>query len=1512
MTRRIKNILREYPFDEENATFLKELIQNADDAKATKMCVILDKRTHGRDRVLSKQWSDLQGPALLVWNDAEFTESDLKGIQQLGLGSKRDDSESIGQFGIGFNVVYHITDCPSFITGGKTLCILDPHCRYVPGATKIDPGRRFDKLDETFWAIFSDLKSAYLRDHALPGLPSELLGGSLFRFPLRHTLELMNRSELIEHDKSKTMKLINADKMEQSLHCWMTQIKEALLFLNHVTQFSFYVISDDQSCHKYCYEVEIDDCDIPKRTKFHQNVKQFHDTKTPALVTYCLSITSTSDNDDTTNEEEWLVQQGLGDIEEATRDWSFSNCIAPKHGLAALLSASKMSNFKGKAFCFLPLPLNTNLPVHVNGQFILSSNRRSLWTSNEEDDKRLWNENLVEAISSSYAHFLVTARQYFVQLRKKRVSTKQLQTSLSSYYQLFPYWELQHKSLPPSTARHGEEHTILTAKRVLSENPEGEWKFLGKLVFKKLWANNAEILASIGHHESGQARGSKVKWCILHNEDDPYSQAYFIPFKNESMQQLLTKIGMTITTAPACLRKHFEMLEYKPSLCYSEDVFNFFITHHSKIISSNSSTPIVDTPFKTPEEMVKFTLYITKLTDDRKYREYHSSPFGYPLLLTADEHIITFDHQNKVINSRFSDLFANDLSKFLHPNMVKIQERLPGKYFSSNEPFRIVNSILRGNFSQKLFDTEQVDNTKGCLISWRKLQRLWECLHYNPVFKQHQKSIVEQFTIIPTTEQHLFSTKSPVLPLVAPDEDTKSSMVYQCENHAFQLLKLLGLPIFDISKLSSSSHTAQSHCVKMSEKSRVLETLYHFHTQTGALNVPDDEIAEVSNTLFNYFKHIFFGEDRNSTEYVKSLPLFKTVNGTYKSIDEKEVYSWLDECCEAGYDKWANSESVVFLENSGEWNCLDLSVIELSSSDVYIKFIFPAFRDLNASERIEHLLYIRDRILKSVSVVVKNDLLAKMKEVACLEDLTSNCLLPVFHFSDPKITIFQTFSDHFIFPGEEYNDNKWLKFFRKLGLKTKLMVKEFIRLCKVVANDDHPEQDVASDELLKYLFEVLRSKVSSEELVEIGNICFVRPDPLPRLNWIKIPCAPVNSNLQLTTLRGAAVSSCANLVWTVMPVVKVIWQGQQEANLNDFISNLGMIISPSDEQIFNNILSMSKTALADFKLFQSYNPKFVCDSDKADIVTVMCANLEALHQVCAEKLKDLVKVACIPVSADGTDDSKKFVLVNSLQVVWSMDTLEKYLQPYINELPTSMHLPQILKEVGVTRKIEAKHLEYMLQTIHCQIGSGKIQTNQLLTVRIAVLKLRDQDNEQREALTELYLPCHEQTLVKSTNLLVDDSQRYSNVFDLNFQSSYKLFTLPPPDTASHIISTAKSVYSERISESDVCLSLPDKVRPKNISESVEEKIRKDARVTIETDLCKQLLEMLQFHEQIQRILSQSNCLQDMIRKQQIATQIGTIFKNVEVQAVLNLQADLFLTLESPPPFLGTKNVPFPL
>lgn len=34
---------------------------------------------------------------------------------------------------------------------------------------------------------------------------------------------------------------------------------------------------------------------------------------------------------------------------------------------------------QGRAFCFLPLPTATGLPVHINGFFEMASDRRALW-----------------------------------------------------------------------------------------------------------------------------------------------------------------------------------------------------------------------------------------------------------------------------------------------------------------------------------------------------------------------------------------------------------------------------------------------------------------------------------------------------------------------------------------------------------------------------------------------------------------------------------------------------------------------------------------------------------------------------------------------------------------------------------------------------------------------------------------------------------------------------------------------------------------------------------------------------------------------------------------------------------------------------------------------------------------------------------------------------------------------------------------------------------------------------
>lgn len=86
---------------------LKELIQNADDAKAGAL-------VFGYHPGFAGQSSHplLQGPALWVLNDGEFKDSDKRAIQSFGLNSKAGEAGAIGKFGLGMKSVFHL--CEAF------------------------------------------------------------------------------------------------------------------------------------------------------------------------------------------------------------------------------------------------------------------------------------------------------------------------------------------------------------------------------------------------------------------------------------------------------------------------------------------------------------------------------------------------------------------------------------------------------------------------------------------------------------------------------------------------------------------------------------------------------------------------------------------------------------------------------------------------------------------------------------------------------------------------------------------------------------------------------------------------------------------------------------------------------------------------------------------------------------------------------------------------------------------------------------------------------------------------------------------------------------------------------------------------------------------------------------------------------------------------------------------------------------------------------------------------------
>lgn len=51
----------------------------------------------------------LQGPALRLFNNEVFEENDWRGIRKLSDSIKKDDPLKVGQFGLGFKSVFHLT-----------------------------------------------------------------------------------------------------------------------------------------------------------------------------------------------------------------------------------------------------------------------------------------------------------------------------------------------------------------------------------------------------------------------------------------------------------------------------------------------------------------------------------------------------------------------------------------------------------------------------------------------------------------------------------------------------------------------------------------------------------------------------------------------------------------------------------------------------------------------------------------------------------------------------------------------------------------------------------------------------------------------------------------------------------------------------------------------------------------------------------------------------------------------------------------------------------------------------------------------------------------------------------------------------------------------------------------------------------------------------------------------------------------------------------------------------------
>ena len=1567
LTQRIQNILREYPFD---ITVLKELLQNADDAKATKMYVILDKRTHGQESVLSEEWQQLQGPALLVWNDSTFSEKDLEGIQQLGLGSKRSDAESIGQYGIGFNVVYHLTDCPSFITGGETLCIMDPHCRFVPEATTEMPGRRFDDLRSGFWEDFPDLKSAYLQD-GLKDCPPELLGGSLFRFPLRHTYNLMRSSKIVDHSTSYTHEALTADKMHRYLSTWAPKMKQALLFLNNVTELCFFVIKDNKQVtlsstgfsyasipslvSEHCFQVCIDESGKQSRAHLHEKIAAFKKKKgsEPCVVRYPLTITETLPNIPQKREkqktERWLIQQGIGDLEDKQQTWNYISQVKPKHGIAAPLTSSPehIRAFFGNVFCFLPLSVSCNLPVHVNAHFILNASRRNLWQSTvpgEVDDKSRWNENLLKAISSSYADFLVHARSYYIKSEPFE-DLKTLKTSAQCYYSVFPNWSKGPMLDQPV--------------------PEGLWFKLAQTVYRKLASHNANVLATIESTQSacstsapvqvpsGPGAQHTVKWHPLKNQKSPSSQVYFwakrLGFDDTPVKPILKRIGMKITCAPLRIKNHFHTVECDIPETTPSSVYDYY-TQFSGQVSPSGRFPcaVEATTFHSIVDFKVFTMYLLQPSESELgNREFPKPPFAHPLLLTADGQLGNFDKSNKVISSQYSQLFPESFEKFLHPELLDLKYSI--NYFLCPEvdsgSYTTVREVLSKALPHSL-QTTHVHNAEEEHITKSMLTKLWVCFSCDKTFYSYLEDILKCWALLPSTTNQLFSSTNLLIPILPPSSDLTHFALPTVSGFSaiYQVLCHLGMP-FLATDIVVHQNVVQDCCPQLSDYKRVLINLYHLHQQNDlSLTITRDDVT----TLITYLQNVNFLVCQGECGSIKALPLFLTIEGNLTSVNGKTVYIWPKNACISGYSKWVHGKNVVFLDERGAWvklgpsNLKILGIAEIPEEKLYIQYIFQSFAKLSETERYQHLEHIRDSLFdsnkfildaKSKSITFKQKYLAgqfvdALKALPCI-GREGEQLMCVSEFCTHQKEIFMTFSKHFYFLPECFTSNerectKWMKFFCAIGLRETVTKKEFLLFCRETADGQNDNLRKASSVLVNYLF----SKEATDNawyddstfLSGVSKIPFVCTEHLHKLSWIQ-PVHPAPNTIQrsnevvhMTKLKGAALSEHGNIVWAVKCVVYLPYQYWQA----DLLEKLQVLTKPKAADVVNNIIAISRSHLADFGLFDKYPDECRPPKGAQDLIQIMLRHFQFLARVqdlTSDDLSPLKDLSCIPVYATSRHSfasRDRAVLVKPSLALSTGDIGEYF--PFLHHIPEELFaVHPVLGKIGVKSSLELGHMRIALEAaFKCsEQGQLKLEVNTkrvvqkvikclftLLKEQKASRKSRVEDVE--AALNPLYLPSEKGTLVHTLSLLYCDSYNYRNC------------TLNLKDTGFSLLHLTTSDQCEvQGLEEEFCVYLPKSIRPKGLSQCCKQVVPDSCTEADNSSAATSLQTTLRLHNFPQAILA---AIKHVTGDEQLCRCLEPIItqflQSIRIVAVQNLQTDIILKTREPNPLIGSVKCEF--
>ena len=1406
---RLNGILRGYHAD---TSIFKEFVQNADDAGASEIAFVLDQRKFKTEHLFSKRrnWGKLQEmPSLLIFNDRKFSDEDIKGITKLGRGRKQDSPETIGRFGIGFNVAYHVTDCPMFVShkeGGQPehFCVFDPNRTYAPLPARSPPGRRWEltkdqgKLDTVVvdqMEPYSERTLLKLQE-ADPGSFAQMSspqkwkdGYVLFRLPLTRESPQYPASRLREGNTTTSYNL------RTNLIEFSGEAVHTLLFLNSVKRISIFEISVNGKCSVIgsCH-VEASHQDQQKCSDFAQRVREekrklkenqastlqsvqsvyqveisgihtelSHTESAPTRrITRQLSSARQTQQTSTKISSSWIISKHFGgrDIEPNLLATGFKHSFLPLGGVAAQgpkppQSAGAFAHRpqEGKVFCYLPLPKSSCLPVHVNGHFWLNDSRRELQFSDSGHPLKDWNRSMCnDVICKAYAALLMYCRD---------VKTDKGDFVRDWYYKLYPKC---------SSAGFPSDFLL----------PEH--------LYCLLLDRGANVLLALQDPPQACAQ-----WLALTNSDGP-AKGWFYTEDCELKHGTLLKLGVKLTAAPLHLASNIEA-----SLCklgngtYTGRVIPAVLRDHLRTLCPNLVT------YKADIVMAIAPLLAYCLRDVNKEEPVHWKEIykGVPLMLTQDGEL---REMCEVFGDQYAGLLPQCKNVFVHQSIS-----------SQHVVYQALQilGIIKPLEQCPQFVAQHLTFPRNGIVN----------LPEGNEFKQTLALFWKFFLAVHADSRYLFNDISMVL-----TTDSKLFPFSECKNIMFRasskaLIRMFCLPVVNVGCFPKGKmDLCRTFFANAENPDDIIRLLNVYKEDILHRNLTPEDV-DVQELLRFLEGSAEVRQSMTDIRWMKHLPLFKLVSGELSAISSFEKAYDVSHIPHEGLAQIGpliNAAFVIipaYCEQLMQRVGVQTVAGEQEELKLYLCELVPNFKHFPTANTPKLLASHVEKLYQLSTTLGINEqtghhwrsIFRILSETPFIETVSGpKCVKDLY---DPRNALLKECLPEDSFPPPPWNSEKWLKFFTNMNLCSVVSEQLWLQFARGVAQDvqNVDNDDQRCKKKAKLLLKDLASKMVNMQngtpaeylkqfLLDAAVITFV-----PCENQLQ-PCRTLQLALgpefQMphqgwTTLRGSVLqveSSDYQLACLHKPVLPIYFNPptRNTANLK-LLGVKGHELHP--EVVARNLVALTRLLEGCKELSFEHGSSTVTELHKLFQAHYQYLNLK---QSSVESIVPILQGAkCILVKSE---DGSTFDLLPGSQVVAKglKDKLqqEEMFFPLIQPVPEEFRrLTVFLQMAGVADELEVSHCLFVLRHVFkegVQNNPNKLACATAAYNNLVKLLRKAEPNLEGPVLECLEadvipLLSKDQQLLPATQLILDDSQWYGDRVTPESLPAFKLVMPPPKD-----------------------------------------------------------------------------------------------------------------------------------